>query len=82
LVYIKKKQIITIDIFYYRPDYKSLLQEFILQVDDSIPDLPRTHKFLNYWHNNIDAIIQEVILSVDEQLYKTYKNVSTIINFN
>ena len=57
---IKKKRLITVNVNYWMPDYNNILQEFIWQTDDYIPKLPRVHKFLNFWHDNIDAIIQEV----------------------
>lgn len=53
---------VTVDIFYYMPDYNSLIQEFIWQTTDVKPDYPRVHKFLNYWKDNIDAIIKEIVL--------------------
>lgn len=45
------------------PDYNNVLQEFIWQTSDIVPEIPRVHKFLNFWHNNIDAIINEVLIS-------------------
>lgn len=65
-------QLVTIDVFYYRPDYKNLIQEFIWQTPDVIPELMRTHKFLNYWHDNIEAVIQEIAISVNDAKYKTF----------
>lgn len=52
-----------IQIFYYMPDYTDIIQEFVWQTDDIIPEIPRIHKFLNYWHKNIDATIAEIIVS-------------------
>jgi uncharacterized protein Usg len=79
---LNKKQLVTIDIFYYRPDYRNLIQEFIWQISDNVPGLRRTHKFLNYWHYNIDAVVQEVMISIDERKYGTYKNVDTFLNMH
>jgi uncharacterized protein Usg len=31
--------------------------------EDIVPEYPRMHKFLNYWHHNIDAVISEVLVS-------------------
>ena len=42
------------------PDYNHVLQEFIWQTADIKPEYPRVHKFLNYWHDNIEAVISEV----------------------
>lgn len=30
---------------------------------DLVPELPRTHQFLNFWKDNIDAVIKEVQVS-------------------
>lgn len=42
------------------PDYNSFVQEFVWQTKDVVPELYRVHKFLNYWHANIEATIQEI----------------------
>ncbi len=55
-----KNTIVTVNVFYWMPDYQHILQEFIWQMDDVKPEYPRVHKFLNYWHDNIEAIIEEI----------------------
>ena len=57
-----RKSIVTVDILYYMPDYSSILQEFIWQTEDIVPEIPRVHLFLNYWKNNIDATINRVFI--------------------
>ena len=57
------KGTVTLGVIYYMPDHKSLLNEFWWQHTDIIPELPRTHKFLLYWKENIDAIIKEVYVN-------------------
>ena len=52
--------IVTVSGFYWMPDYRHVLQEFIWQTDDIKPEYPRVHKFLNYWHDNIEAVIEEI----------------------
>ena len=54
-----KNTIVTVNVFYWMPDYQNVLQQFIWQTDDVRPEYPRVHKFLNYWHDNIDAVIEE-----------------------
>lgn len=54
---------VTVNILYYQPAYKHLLQSFIWQTDDIVPEIPRIHKLLNYWKDNIDAVISEVLVS-------------------
>lgn len=53
----------TIQVFYYRPDFHSIIQEFVWQTDDVPPQFPRTKRFLDHWHRNIDAVIQQILLS-------------------
>ena len=55
-----KTTIVTVNVFYWMPDYQNVLQQFIWQTDDVRPEYPRVHKFLNYWHDNIDAVIEEI----------------------
>ena len=55
-----KNTIVTVSLFYWMPDYQNVLQQFIWQTDDVRPEYPRVHKFLNYWHDNIDAVIEEI----------------------
>jgi len=71
--YLKGYRNVTIDIFYYMPDHRSLIQEFIWQTTDLMPYYPKIRKFLNYWRTDIDAAIKEIILI--EQTLINYKNV-------
>ena len=57
---------VLIRIYYYLPDHSSLVQEFMWGTMDIIPEYPRINRFLNYWHENIDA----VIASIDIDPYK------------
>ena len=54
---IRRKSLVTVDILYWMPDYDNILQEFVWQTKDVVPEIPRVHKFLDYWHKNIDAVI-------------------------
>lgn len=62
----------TVQIYYWLPDYKNIIQEFTWQTVDHIPKFPRIHKFLNYWHDNIDAIIEQIYLSHYDSFGKQY----------
>ena len=42
----------TVEIFYHMPDHPSLLQAFIWQDYDYIPDFPMLQKFLDFWEKN------------------------------
>ena len=55
-----KNTIVTVSVFYWIPDYLHILQQFVWQTDDIRPEYPRVHKFLNYWHDNIEAVIEEI----------------------
>ena len=66
-----KNTIVTLSILYWMPDYTHILQEFIWQTADMRPEYPRVHKFLNYWHNNIDAVISEV--NIADNYVTSYK---------
>ncbi len=66
MILIRKKHCVTVNVNYWMPDYRSVLQEFIWQTNDYVPKLPRVHKFLNYWHHEIDAVISQVYVSVLE----------------
>ena len=57
---ILRNTIVTINVLYWMPDYTHILQEFIWQTADIRPEYPRVHRFLNYWHENIEAVISEV----------------------
>ena len=61
-LYIKKEPVI-LRVYYWMPDYNSILQEFTWQLLDVVPEFPRVHRFLNHWHNNIEAIIETVEVS-------------------
>lgn len=63
MIILKRKEIVVVCVLYYRPDYRHILQDFIWETEDFIPSIPRVHKFLNFWRDNIEAIIKEVIVS-------------------
>jgi len=50
------------------PDYNNVLQEFVWQTSDIIPEYPRVHRFLNYWQENIEAVISEVRIADAETI--------------
>lgn len=52
--------LVTLNILYYRLDYQNLIQEFLWQTYDVIPELPKIHNFLIFWKDNIEAVIKEV----------------------
>jgi uncharacterized protein Usg len=76
----KKKVLVSLRVFYYRPDYRNLIQEFAWQTEDYNPRYPRVNKFLNYWKENIDAIIADIEMAEIERKSK-YKSVEDIFRF-
>ncbi len=56
----------TAEILYHFPDYPSLLQTYIWQEYDLMPDLPILHKFLDFWHLNLDDRLHSVRVSSRE----------------
>jgi uncharacterized protein Usg len=67
------KEHVTLQIYYWMPDYQDILQEFVWQTEDLVPEMPRVHKFLNFWHKEIEAIISEVCISHSH--HKSWRNV-------
>ena len=58
-----KVQPVVLRVYYWMPDYNNLLQEFMWQLNDVVPEYPRVHRFLNHWHENIEAVIETVEVS-------------------
>lgn len=52
--------LVTAEILYRFPDHPSLLQTFLWQRDDLAPNLPRLHKFLEFWDRNLEGPIHSV----------------------
>ena len=67
MIWVRKKYLVLVDILYWMPDYNNVLQEFIWETDDYITKLPRVNNFLNYWHKEIDAVINEVQISYGDE---------------
>jgi len=65
---IRKKSLVTVDILYWMPDYTNVLQKFVWQTSDIVPEYPRVHRFLNYWQENIEAVISEVRVADAERI--------------
>jgi uncharacterized protein Usg len=75
------ERLTTIQIYYYIPDYQSLLQEFIWQTVDRQPDFPRSHQFLEHWRNHIEARIHTIYLAHTDFWGRTiFRNVTKEFN--
>jgi len=52
--------LVTVNVLYWMPDYRNVLNEFVWQTMDLTPRYPRVEKFLSHWRREIDAVISEV----------------------
>ena len=59
---IKKWTVATVQVVYFIPDYVHIVNEFMWQTEDTLPEYPRISKFLDYWDKNIDGPIKEVYI--------------------
>lgn len=59
--------LVTVNVTYYRPDYRNILQEFLWQVPDVVPQLIRVHRFLNFWREEIDAVIHQIEVAIPDK---------------
>ena len=67
MILIKRKVLVTLNVYYWMPDYENILQQLVWQTMDVKPKYPKVQKFLNYWHNNIDAIVNEIQICDSER---------------
>ena len=67
VVYIHKWTIASVQVVYYIPDYLNLVNEFVWQTKDQLPEYPRITRFLDYWDKNIDGPIKEVFIYDHEE---------------
>jgi uncharacterized protein Usg len=50
----------TAQVLYFMPDHPSLLQSFLWQTQDQAPRYPRLVRFLDFWRQEIEAVIHTV----------------------
>lgn len=50
----------TAEILYHMPDHDDLLQTYLWQDLDHIPDLPRLTAFLDFWQAKLDGRLHSV----------------------
>ena len=63
----RKWTVDSVQVVYYIPDYMNLVNEFIWQTEDQLPEYPRITRFLDYWDKNIDGPIKEVYIYDHEE---------------
>ena len=57
---LKGYRLATAEFLYHMPDHPTILQSFIWQTYDIIPEYPEIHKFINFWENNLDGPLHSV----------------------
>ena len=77
--YLIRNDLTTIKVIYFLPDYDSILQEFVFQQYDIMPEYPKLTKFIKFWRKNIEARIHRVDFS---STFSEYKYVENVITFN
>jgi uncharacterized protein Usg len=50
----------TAEITYHLPDYPHILQNFIWQEMDMVPDFPALKRFLSFWQRNLEGKLHSV----------------------
>ena len=76
---LRRKSLVTVDILFWMAEYDNILQEFVWQTKDVVPEIPRVHKFLDYWHKNIDAVISEIkVADTVDNSYLPVKEIYTL----
>ena len=53
----------TAEITYHLPDYPDLLQSFIWQDLDIIPEFPVLTRFLEFWQRNLEGRVHSVLVA-------------------
>ncbi len=53
----------TAEIIYRRPDHRWLLQSYIWQNYDLLPELPQLNKFLKFWEDKLEGPLLQVIVA-------------------
>jgi len=73
------KRLTTAEVLYFMPDHPAVLQSFMWQTLDLVPEFPRVHQFLDFWRREIDAVIHSVRLATGETLAPPRMNRADLI---
>lgn len=75
--------LVTVNVIYYLPDHRHVLNEFIWQTLDLKPRYPRVRRFLDFWRTDIDAVIKDVLLADHAVITPAeYRNVTAMFHIN
>ncbi len=69
MIILNREKLYTLKVYYYLPQ-SLLIQLFLWQTLDVNPKYPRINRFLDFWHREIDAVIQEVVISENEEKWR------------
>lgn len=73
----------TVNVHYWMPDHRSLLQQFTFQQYDLAPRFPRLTEFLDFWRSDIEAVLHSVQIAHAHLIGPTeWKAVDGIISIN
>jgi uncharacterized protein Usg len=62
MIYIEKKELVSVEVIYFLPDFSNLVDSFYWQTLDIRPKYPRINKFLDFWRKEINAVIKEITI--------------------
>ena len=60
---LKQYRLTTAEILYHMPDHPALLQSFIWQDLDLVPEFPVLRKFLEFWNRSLDGKLHSVTVA-------------------
>lgn len=60
MVWIVRSRLVTAHILYRMPDHLWLLQDYVWQEYDRLPDYPALRKFIAFWRDTLDGPIHSV----------------------
>lgn len=53
----------TVQVHFWMPDHKSLIQQLVFQQYDIAPKYPRLGQFLDFWRTDIEAVLHSVCVA-------------------
>ncbi|GAO98095.1 usg-like family protein [Caedimonas varicaedens] len=53
----------TAEIIYHMPDYPQILQSYIWQDYDLLPDFPILHRFIHFWEKNLEGKMHSITIA-------------------
>jgi uncharacterized protein Usg len=62
MIYIEKKELVSVEVIYFLPTFSNLVNSFYWQTLDVRPKYPRINKFLDFWRKEINAVIKEITI--------------------